>query len=191
MAGRRARAQVSGRHRLYRTRARARARASSGAAFTAGRGGSLRRSGFKQSNSPKWRAGWVVAGDEALTADEKFAVGGSKLNRIKVIFYGPAIPPPVALVRPERQHTAAPLVAAPMDMLCCSPRSASSLLERSGLFPRTEEEYELRVIVWEARAVATGPPKARTPATADPGLSSTLLDSPASHVLRTRHPDAA
>ena len=48
-----------------------------------------------------------------------------------------------------------------MDMLCCSPRSTSNLLERSGLFIRTDEEYELRVIVWEARAVATAPPKAR------------------------------
>lgn len=50
-----------------------------------------------------------------------------------------------------------------MEMLCCSPRSASSLLERAGLFPRTDEEYELRVIVWEARAVAIEPPKARLP----------------------------
>jgi hypothetical protein len=47
-----------------------------------------------------------------------------------------------------------------MDMLCCSPRSTSNLLERSGLFIRTDEEYELRVIVWEARAVTTAPPKA-------------------------------
>ena len=47
-----------------------------------------------------------------------------------------------------------------MDMLCCSPRSGSNLLERSGLFSRNDEEYEVRVIVWEARAVATAAPKA-------------------------------
>ena len=74
-----------------------------------------------------------------------------------------------------------------MEMLCCSPRSASSLLERAGLFPRTDEEYELRVIVWEARAVATEPPKARRPQwtqrSAPP--SSTRLR------LRMHHPDAS
>ena len=42
-----------------------------------------------------------------------------------------------------------------MDMLCCAPRSGSNLLETSGLndFLRGEQEYELRVIVWEARAI--------------------------------------
>ena len=50
-----------------------------------------------------------------------------------------------------------------MDMLCCSPRSGSNLLERSGLFSRNDEEYEVRVIVWEARAVATAAPKVRLP----------------------------
>ena len=67
------------------------------------------------------------------------------------------------LVRPERSSVPYDRGGAPMEMLCCSPRSASSLLERAGLFPRTDEEYELRVIVWEARAVATEPPKARLP----------------------------
>ena len=76
-----------------------------------------------------------------------------------------------------------------MEMLCCSPRSASNLLERTGLFPRTDEEYELRVIVWEARAVAIEPPKARLPQWTQ--RSAPLLHSPAPHVLRVHHPDAS
>lgn len=59
-----------------------------------------------------------------------------------------------------------------MDMLCCSPRSTSNLLERSGLFIRTDEEYELRVIVWEARAVTTAPPKVRLPQSAHQALEA-------------------
>ena len=45
-----------------------------------------------------------------------------------------------------------------MDMLCCAPRSGPDLLARSGLsayLQRVDEEYELRVIVWEVRGVAT------------------------------------
>eukprot|EP00964_Phaeocystis_antarctica_P086844 scaffold55038_cov66-Phaeocystis_antarctica.AAC.2 len=85
-------------------------------------------------------------------------------------------------------------------MLCCSPRSGSNLLERSGLFSRNDEEYEVRVIVWEARAVATAAPKVRLPrrTSAHPALQCadtrvelcTLLHSPAPLALRVHHPAA-
>ena len=75
-----------------------------------------------------------------------------------------------------------------MDMLCCSARSTSNLLERSGLFTRTDEEDELRVIVWEARAVATAPPKARLP-TADQRAPRSVHSS-GPHALRMHRPDA-
>ena len=75
-----------------------------------------------------------------------------------------------------------------MDMLCCSARSTSNLLERSGLFTRTDEEDELRVVLWEARAVATAPPKARLP-TADQRAPRSVHSS-GPHALRMHRPDA-
>ena len=74
--------------------------------------------------------------------------------------------------------------------LGCSPRSTSNLLERS-LFIRTDEEYELRLVVRKACATTIAPPKRHACQSGPAALSSTLLPSSAPHVLRMHHPDAA